>query len=60
MTVDRRKALQHANLLFAFHHFDTDNSGYITENNLKECFRREGKHLSDEEVRAMIKDAHPA
>lgn len=30
-TVDRKKALTMANLWFAFHHFDVDNSGYITE-----------------------------
>lgn len=31
------------NLQFAFHHFDVDNSGYITENDLQEVFHREGK-----------------
>ena len=50
VTVDRRKALQHANLLFAFHHFDTDNSGFISAANLNECFKREGKHLTEEEL----------
>lgn len=33
-TVDRKKALSMQNLQFAFHHFDVDNSGYITEQDL--------------------------
>ena len=54
VTVDRRKAITENNLLFAFHHFDIDNTGFITEANLEECFRREGKHLSHEELSAML------
>ena len=50
VTIDRRKAMTENNLLFAFHHFDTDNSGFITCENLEECFRREGKHLTHEEI----------
>jgi len=30
-TVDKSKALSHHNLCFAFHHFDVNNSGFITE-----------------------------
>ena len=41
-TVDKRNALTRANLLFAFHYFDTDNEGYITKNDLKEVFKRQG------------------
>lgn len=59
VTVDRRKALAHANLMFAFHHFDVDNSGYITKENLIECFKREGKHMKEDEVNEMLKDVHP-
>ena len=39
-TVDKKKALTKANLQFAFHHFDTDNEGYITKQDLKEVFKR--------------------
>jgi calcium-dependent protein kinase len=60
VTVDRRKALQHANLIFAFHHFDSDNSGFITAENLRECFRREGKHLNDEEIKLMMNEVQHA
>jgi calcium-dependent protein kinase len=36
--VDKKIALQTAYIEFAFHHFDTDNEGYITKNDLKEVF----------------------
>jgi Ca2+-binding EF-hand superfamily protein len=42
-TIDRNKALTMQNLQFAFHHFDVDGSGYITEQDLTEVFHREGK-----------------
>ena len=54
VTVDRRQAITKGNLEFAFHHFDVNNSGYITSDNLEECFRREGKHLTEEEVNEML------
>lgn len=59
VTVDRRKALAHANLMFAFHHFDVDNTGFITKANLIECFKREGKHLEESEINEMFKEVHP-
>lgn len=54
VTVDRRKAITENNMLFAFHHFDIDNSGFITEANLEECFRREGKHLTHNDLQEML------
>lgn len=54
VTVDRRRAITEDNLLFAFHHFDVDNSGHITAENLEECFRREGKHLVQDEITEML------
>jgi calcium-dependent protein kinase len=60
VTVDRRKAITEANLTFAFHHFDVGNTGYITEQNLEECFRREGKHLTHEELQAMLAQVQTA
>ena len=54
VTVDRRKAVTESNLLFAFHHFDIDNTGYITVENLEESFRREGKHLTESELSNML------
>lgn len=49
-TIDRKVALKQQNLKFAFHHFDSDNTGYITNESLKECFQREGKSFSEEEI----------
>lgn len=60
VTVDRRKAITEANMLFAFHHFDIDNTGYITQENLEEAFRREGKHLPDEELAGMLNSVQTA
>jgi len=51
---DKSKATSLANLRFAFHHFDIDDSGYITQDNLIECFRREGKHLTQAEVADIV------
>ena len=60
MTVDRRKAITEQNLVFAFHHFDIDNTNFITVDNLEECFRREGKHLSSEELGEMLSQVKTA
>ena len=57
-TVDKKKALTKANLLFAFHHFDVDNEGYITKNDLKEVFKRQGQKLSDDIINDIIRTAH--
>lgn len=46
--------------MFAFHHFDTDNSGFITAENLHECFKREGKHLTQEEVQQLLGEVEPS
>ena len=39
-TINKDKANTIDNLKFAFHHFDVDNSGFITSENLQEVFRR--------------------
>lgn len=38
--VDRKSALTMDNLKFAFHFFDTDGTGTITAENLREAFQR--------------------
>ena len=50
VTAEKSWILTLQNLRFAFHHFDVNRSGHITGDNLKECFKREGKHLTDEEI----------
>ena len=54
--VDRRKVISKHNLLFAFHHFEETEKGFITAESLVECFRREGKHLTTDEVNEIMKD----
>ena len=49
-TIDKQKALSMQNLMFAFHHFDVDNSGYITEENLSEVFHREGRKVTQAQI----------
>jgi len=38
--INKEKVVTNANLNFAFHHFDVDNTGYITAQNLQEAFKR--------------------
>ena len=54
-TVDKNKALTKANLQFAFHYFDTDNDSYITKDDLKEVFRRQGQKLEDQLIDDIIR-----
>jgi Ca2+-binding EF-hand superfamily protein len=44
------------NLRFAFHHYDSDNDGFISAANLIEAFHREGRNISEDEVYKMIED----
>lgn len=53
-TVDKRKTLTMQNLWFAFHHFDVENTGYITEKGLKEVFHREGRKISEEAIHEIM------
>lgn len=54
-TVDKKTALKNANLLFAFNYFDIENKGYITKEDLKEVFRRQGKSVGDAELNDIIR-----
>jgi Ca2+-binding EF-hand superfamily protein len=51
--MDRRYALAQKNLKLAFHHFQ-DKNGYITRESLHEVFKREGKNLSEAELKEMM------
>ena len=53
-TVMKSKVVTDSNLKLAFHHFDVDNSGYITAANLAQAFKRQGKVYNEEDVEAMI------
>ena len=39
-----------------FKHFDTDNTDYITAQNIKEAFAVGGRDLDDSEVKKILKD----
>lgn len=56
-TVNKNEALTDANIKFAFHHFDTNNDGFITKDNLVETFHREGKGLTHDEIEEMLNQA---
>lgn len=56
-TINKNEALTDANIKFAFHHFDTNNDGFIVVDDLIEVFHREGRGLTKEEVEEMLKQA---
>jgi len=58
-TVEKHKVLTLNNLWFAFHHFDVDNSGFITEDGLVEVFHREGKKVQMDKIHDMMRAADP-
>ena len=55
--INKEKAVTIDNLQFALHHFDVDNSGYITAENLQEVFRRQGKMMTLQNVQDIIEKA---
>ena len=55
-TLDAKSFLTKEKLWILFKHFDTDNSGVITEANIKEALSHSGKEISDKEVKKMIKE----
>lgn len=54
VTMDSKIYLTKQMLMNAFHHFDVDNTGFITTKNLKEAMTRSAKHMSEEEIERMI------
>lgn len=38
-----------------FNHFDTDSSGYITRENIKEALSKIGHNVTEEEIMEMIR-----
>ena len=57
--MDKHKTLTISNLMFAFHHFDVDNCGYITEHSLSEVFHREGKKVSKQQIHEIMQSVDP-
>lgn len=55
--IEKKSFLNKDRLQTAFKHFDVDNCGSITVNNLKESMAREGRKLSRNELADWIKEA---
>ena len=55
-TISVKSVLTYEKLYALFKHFDTDDSGFITPENLKESFAVGGRDLSDEQVGIILKD----
>ena len=49
-TVSLQKVLTEEKLYALFKHFDTDNSDYITPENIREAFMQGGRELSDQQT----------
>ena len=50
-----REVLTNAKLYALFKHFDTDDSEYITPENIKEAFAVHGKNLTDAQMKDILK-----
>jgi len=46
--------LTNEKLLALFKHFDTDNSDYITPDNIREAFSQNGRELSEQETKKIL------
>lgn len=56
-TLESRTLLDEITLGNAFSAFDVDNTGYITEENVKEALQRTGRKVSEVQVREMMREA---
>ncbi|CAK70725.1 unnamed protein product (macronuclear) [Paramecium tetraurelia] len=57
--IDERKFITKEKLSALFKIFDTDNSNFITKQNIKEAFARNGKQISDKQIDEMIAEIDP-
>ena len=55
-TVSVRQVLTEEKLYALFKHFDTDNSDFITPDNIREAFHQNGRALSDVQTRKIMQD----
>jgi len=54
-TISIKSVLTQDKMWALFKHFDTDDSGFITPENIKEAFEKTGKHISDKELANILK-----
>ena len=55
-TIELQDILTDDKLLDLFKYFDSDSQGYITEDNIREVMVQAGRPISDEKLRAMMKE----
>ena len=55
-TVSCRTVLTNEMLWALFKHFDTDDSGYITPENIREAMEKAGKKISDTEMKEVMRE----
>ena len=53
-TVSVHEVLTEAKLLALFKHFDTDNSDYITPDNIREAFQQGGRKLTSQQTKQIL------
>lgn len=53
-TVEVKRVLTYDRLWALFRYFDTDSSGYITQQNLRDAFAKSGKMLTKEQLRDIM------
>jgi calcium-dependent protein kinase len=53
-TISARTVITNEMLWALFKHFDTDNSGYISSENIKESLEKAGRSVTDEEVNNIL------
>ena len=54
-TIEVKDVLTNEKLYALFKYFDTDNSGVITAENLREAFQKTGKELTQEEIAVILR-----
>jgi calcium-dependent protein kinase len=55
-TVQINRVLTYDRLWALFKYFDTDSSGYITPQNLRDAFAKSGKQLTEDEMRHILQE----
>lgn len=55
-TVSVRSVLTNEKLYALFKHFDTDNSDFITPDNIREAFLQNGRELSSQQTKNILRD----
>lgn len=57
--IDQRKYLTNEKIKGLFSYFDPTNSNCITAKDLKEIFKRNGRTVSDKDIKQMINEVDP-